>query len=88
MSCHEYHEHQGQRPGDLHRRPDPGDAAPLHELLHRIDVGGHASDEHPALLLRLLGDREAVDVCERSDPQTHHRAFRGPDEALASDRAT
>ena len=78
-------EHQDERPGHLHRRPDPGDAAPLHELLHRIDVGGHASDEHPALLLRLLGDREAVDVGERPDPQAHHRAFRGPDQALPGD---
>ncbi len=77
------HEHQRERGDDLEARPDPRDPTPLHELLHRVDVGRHSGDEHPALLVGLLGDRQAMDVRERSNPQTHHRALRGSNQPPA-----
>jgi hypothetical protein len=74
-------EHQRERAQHLEAGPDPRDASPFHELLHRVDVGGDPRDEDASFLLRLLGDRETMDVRERPDPEVRHRLFRRTDEA-------
>ncbi len=73
-------EHQRERAGDLGDRDDPRDHAPLGELRQRVDVGGDASHEHAPALTGLLGQREVVDVRERSRTQLGERALRGADE--------
>ena len=69
-------DHQRQSAERERDRDDPRDPAPLGELRERVDVGGHAGDEHPALLLGLLRDREVVDVLERADAERHERLLR------------
>ena len=59
---------------------DPGDAAPLEELAERLDVGGHAAHERPAAFLRMVGDRQAVDVAEGPRAQPEERVLPGAGE--------
>ena len=73
-------EHERQRSEHERDRDDPRDPAPLRELRQGVDVGGHPGDEHTALLLGLLRDRQLVDVLERAHAQHHQRLLGRVDE--------
>jgi len=86
---HREHEqrHQGQLPRqrDQHdesdREQDPCrhelEQAPLHELRHRLDIGGHPRHEHPGLVLIEEPERLTLDVREQPESQLSEEPLSG-----------
>src|SRR5205807_2539352 len=62
-------QHQQQRVAHEHEQ------AGLHELGHRVDVGGHAADDHAGLLAVVERHGESLQMVEDSQPQVAEEPF-------------
>ena len=71
-------EGEDQREPDEQDRRDELQQPPLHELAHRLDVGGHPGDEHARLVPVEERQRLALDVVEHADAQVAQESLAGP----------
>ena len=82
------HEQGDQRELDVHDEQDHGDdhhreplqeelhEAVLQQLLQRLDVTHDAGHDHARLLVGVVVEREALQVCEHAHPELEHHAGR------------
>ena len=69
VSCHDVMQSEHQREPDEQDRRHELQQAELHEFAHRLDVGGHAGDEHTRLVAVEERQRLLLDVVEHPDAQ-------------------
>ena len=77
VSCHESTNSTTSENDEQDRRRHELQQTPLHELAHRLDVGGHPRDEHAGLVAVEERQRLALDVVEHADAQDPQEPLAG-----------